>query len=228
MEAEYIEFNTTNSMAKKDQPMSDSGTKTKQYQYLKNCQKSEYDRCVMERIEEQGSVFTMIGVSWRIEEQARRIVERGSSIIPQENDNGARNSWKCHKGSDGGRASHRGNDKTPSTQPSTCGHEAYTYSLVYPRNVADVPYKENLVNRSNDTDVANIEGNATDVAYIDSLVGRGNDTDAGNIDSLVDRSNDTDVANIESLVDRSNDTDEANIESLVDRSNDTDEAYIER
>ncbi|XP_063410744.1 uncharacterized protein LOC134693768 [Mytilus trossulus] len=59
MEAEYIDFNITNSTAKKDQSVSD-GTKMKQYQYLKNCENTEYNRCVIERIEEQGQVHAYI------------------------------------------------------------------------------------------------------------------------------------------------------------------------
>ncbi|XP_063409547.1 uncharacterized protein LOC134692867 isoform X2 [Mytilus trossulus] len=60
MEAEYIEFNKTNSTEKQDQPTTDKDTNTKKYQYLKNCQNSNYDRCVIERIEEQGQVHAYI------------------------------------------------------------------------------------------------------------------------------------------------------------------------
>ncbi|CAC5399561.1 unnamed protein product [Mytilus coruscus] len=56
MEAEYIEFNKTDH-TKQDQTTSE-GTKTKQYQYLKNCE--NYDRCVIERIEEQGLLHAYI------------------------------------------------------------------------------------------------------------------------------------------------------------------------
>ncbi|VDI56525.1 Hypothetical predicted protein [Mytilus galloprovincialis] len=56
MEAEYIEYNNT------DHTKVTDGTKTKKndYQYLKNCENTGYDRCVIERIEEQGQVHAYI------------------------------------------------------------------------------------------------------------------------------------------------------------------------